>query len=769
MRLLRVVFILSLWTLSGLHANINISNDSPSYNLASEMVWKSADVETDFVDIMLRMPADHWNEAPDDNMSLGIVDGIYWFKSEITVSQPGTWLLELNNPTLKEFEIWLIDPDQTIKDVAHSGLTFPYPEGRDILHPDFFYALTFNLVGKHTLMFRVVQKGFLDLPAQLKTPIHALQKDNADTYNRGIYYGLFACVLIFAVTYYLITRDISFLAFSVFISGFTLLFGYVDGIIPTTISAHYPSINLILLQISIPIMTIGIAWFGYSFFKTPKELYWLKIVFLTHVVLGCLLLFVSFFIPVFWTVLIGIMLVVVSIFESLVLGSILIIKVRDRIAIPFTLAWAFFGGYIIFIALSVYGIIPYAIHDVLNTLKRIYAIQMMFLFAALAMRLRRLEYESIRAKSESRSKTELLTRVSHEIRTPMNGILGLTKMLDEHINDEQGKEYQRLIQDSGESLLRIVNDLLDSRQIEEGKFELVNAPMPIFEVIESVFNILSNQIQEKHLVPILDLPENRDLWIISDEIRIRQILTNLIGNAIKFTDEGSVKCEALAERNAERIRITISDTGKGIPPKDQKRIFEPFEQAGRTKTEIYSGTGLGLYITHHLAELLQGTLELESEVGKGTSFTFTLPLIKTTKPVTHETEASESRLTGLRILAAEDNPTNQIILKNLLKALGHHCTIAQNGLDVVSEYKQGRFQLVLMDCEMPLLDGYDATRLIREYEQSISLEPVPIIALTAHADADHLDKVKQVGMDDLLTKPIRQLTLSSTIQNAMTR
>jgi signal transduction histidine kinase/CheY-like chemotaxis protein len=766
---MRTILVLWLTALTGIQADVIVDQQTTAYNLAEHMLWQDADVETDFVDIMLNLTDDRWQPSPDENMSLGIVKGTYWFKSELAIQQTGTWLLELNNPTLREFEIWLVDPSENIEKIAHSGLQFVYPVGREILHPDFYYQLNFSEHGKYTLMLRVTQSGFLDLPLELKSAIYALQADNSDSYSRGFYYGLFSCVLIFAVTYFLITRDISFLAFSVFICGFSLLFGYVDGIITTTISAGLPFLNLALLQISIPVMTIGIAWFGYTFFDIPGSLTWLGKILFAQIALGCTLLLISFLIPIYWTVLFGILLVVVSIFESLLLGIILILKTKDKIAIPFTLAWAFFGGYIIFIALSVYGIIPFAIHDILSSLKTTYAIQMLFLFIALAMRLRNLESETIQARSESKSKTELLTRVSHEIRTPMNGILGLTKMLDDHIKDEQGAEYQRLIKDSGESLLRIVNDLLDSRQIEEGKFELVNTPTPIFEVIRSVFSILSSQMQDKQLVPILELPANTDLWIIGDEIRIRQILTNLIGNAIKFTDAGSVKCLAVINEKTKTFQITISDTGRGIAPDDQERIFEPFEQAGRSKTEIYSGTGLGLYITHHLAELMQGTLSLESEVGKGTSFVLTLPLIETARPQQRETESPESQLTGLKILVAEDNPTNQIIIKNLLKALGHHCTVAQNGLDVVSEFKQGRFQLILMDCEMPLLDGYDATRLIREYEHSISLEPVPIIALTAHANTDQLEKVNQAGMNDLLTKPIRQLKLNSTIQNVMTQ
>jgi len=765
MRLLILLAIILLCPALGEATNITV--DKNSFKLAEKMRWHKATPNLDQLDVVLKLPSEFWHPAPDNDMTLGFVHSIFWVRSELTVQQAGTWLLETNNPTLQEISVWLINEDLDVQKIGFSGLKFPFGEGREFNLPDFIFPVSFKNKGNYTLLYRIQQNGFFDLPAQLRSATDLINTEAKHAYERGLYYGFFLSVLFITLVYLVTTRDLSFLAFAAFISGFTLFFGYVDGVSAQYFWPLFPALNKNVLHLSIPLMDVGIAWFALTFFNIPKSLIWLKYLLISQIIIALCIALFSFFIGISTVITLSLLLALISIASSLLIGFILMIKYHEKIAIPFTVAWIFFGGYILFISLSITNILPFSVNDVLSSLKSAYAIQMCLLFAALAMRFRTVESESIRAKSQNNSKTELLTRVSHEIRTPMNGILGLSKILGSHIKDSEGQQYRHLIIESTESLLGIVNDLLDSRQIDEGRIEILDTPIKVTDIVRSTFEILQLQITEKGLQAHLTLPENNIRWTLGDEVRLRQIIINLIGNAIKFTQKGSIHCELIHDTNKKEYQLSVTDTGKGISKSDQSRILLPFEQATRSKTEIYSGTGLGLFITNHLIHLMKGKLNIQSELGEGTSITVTIPAITTSAPANSIISDDTSANRNLKILIAEDNQSHQIIIRNILEKQNHDLTVVENGQAAFESYKENTYDLILMDCEMPIKDGYEAATDIRKFETDSNRRRTPIIALTAHAIDEHLEKIINAGMDAQATKPIKWANLN-TIINKLT-
>jgi signal transduction histidine kinase/CheY-like chemotaxis protein len=381
----------------------------------------------------------------------------------------------------------------------------------------------------------------------------------------------------------------------------------------------------------------------------------------------------------------------------------------------------------------------------------------------------RLRAAQLKAEAANLSKSEFLANMSHEIRTPLNGVVGVAELLAKADLPKREHDMVEIIRNSGQSLERLLSDVLDLARVEAGQLTVESAPFHAGDLVRSVAGLARLRADEKSLALRVDIAPELEGWFLGDATRVRQILTNLVSNAVKFTAAGSVTIEAQSIGEG-RLQFSVVDTGVGFDSEAKSRLFARFQQADGSITRRFGGSGLGLAISRQLASLMGGELDCESEPGHGSRFWFVAPFARAAVPASLEDAASATALLpdrAVRVLVADDHATNQTVIRMMLDQFGVDVVLVDNGVEAVAALDRETFDLVFMDMQMPVMDGLESTRAIRQTERAAGRRPTPVIMLSANALPEHVEASRQAGADGHVSKPVTAASLLAALNAAL--
>lgn len=714
-----------------------------------------------------------------ENANTGFTDHFYWlnFSVQNNTTEPLVYYLETARPITDYVYLYTQTPDGAIKK-QQSGDAVPFNE-RDFNHR--------KSVFKVTLAPNQITNFYLNLKSDGEVLNLGLELHTADdfiisTYNEQLVYGIFYGIIFLAsITYlffYFALRDKSFLYYSLYVITIGLMQFSLDGM---WFQYFGPSAGMLSLKgviLFASLATLFFGKYGKSFLKINHSLPLLNKLYVGHAYATGLLLVLIVLpiqIPTFSYLYIN----ALALFILFTLMGTIVTMYVKRIPVDpfFTVGIGSLAlGMTVFI-LNNFGVIPNSFLTE-NSSKLGTGAEVIFLSLSMSNLIRKLKSEKEKAQTIALKKSEdmnelksyFMSNMSHELRTPLNAIMGIADVMLKEGLDEKVRSNFEVIKYSSLSLLSSVNDVLDFSQIERGELKLNNhdfEPIPLFTQIK---NNANKQAADKELVFTFEVDERIPKTLHGDSVRFTQIINNVLNNAIKFTNVGYIHVKIhLLNRHDDKadLQIIISDSGVGIPKDKMDTIYESFMQESISNTRKFGGLGLGLSIVKKLVDLHHGQIEMESKIGRGTKCTLVLPFtIAADAPVVVDAKPPvvSTQSQSLNVLVVEDNSMNQLLMKMILKQWKDtKFAMANHGGECLTMLQQDRYDVILMDLQMPVMDGYEAATAIRAGEAGVDNLNIPIIALTADVMEGTEQRVKQIGMDEYLTKPVNQELLYKTV------
>jgi two-component system, sensor histidine kinase LadS len=702
--------------------------------------------------------AQQFEHGDDEVFNAGYTRVVHWLRVTVPAEVPaGEWLFEIGYPLLDFVDLYVPQADGGWRHVE-TGDQRPFAE-RLLQHRNFVVPV--RLGAERTLYLRIATQSTLQVPLNLWSPQAFIEKSQPEQYLLGLYYGIILVMMVYNLFAYLLVRDTSYVYYLFYIVVQALLQASLNGLSAQYLfgqSAYWTNLSL---PLSLAGTILFATLFTHSFLDTPRNLPNMNRALWGLFAFSVICTVAIFFLPYAA----GIRL------TSLLAGTMTIVFfatglralwVGVRAARFFMLAWAVYLLAIQFRILLGFGVVP-------SNFLTLYspqigsALEVTLLALALADRItlerqekERLGRERAVAQAATAAKSEFLARMSHEIRTPINAVTGFTDLALRAADEPTRLDYLRQIRSASRSLLTIINDILDMSRVEAGKLALSIQDFQLRPLVASVRELFRPQADEKGVELALEVGDEVPAVLRGDPVRLEQVLVNLVANALKFTERGrvalAVTLEAATPQEAS-LRFAVSDTGIGIGVQERARLFEPFSQADESITRRFGGTGLGLAICKQLVELMGGRIGVDSTPGEGSTFHFNVRLgrVTTARQDTHPETELALQFPGARVLVVEDNALNQRLAKELLTQLGASVALAANGVEAVEAAGRERFDAILMDVQMPEMDGLEATRRIRAQDGGAA---VPILAMTAHALAGSREECLAAGMNDFIGKPI---------------
>ncbi len=754
-----------------------------------------------------RLQDSTWKRHDQDTVSFGYSPHAYWFRARLVNAEthPIKRIVAIDYPPFDHIRLMLVNDNRIVSEYV-TGDTLSFPQ-RPLFNANFRFPLELQPGQVYELYLRVHTEGSLKLPAVLWEKTALKVHDHRILMLDGIFFGALLLMALFNLFVWFSVREVSYLYYVLFVTSFAATFASLKGYAyqyfwPLQSDFNEKAVLLFLCSS----IVLGLA-FSRRFLQLPRYNPRLARVLLLVMGAAVLAALMTLLVPYHLAIKTCAILTVATGIICIVAG-VANYRTGNRSARFYVLAWSMLLLGVMCYPLTVMGVLP--AHPAFEYFPQIgELLEVLLLSFALADRINSERIEKMRlqqrvieeerkayqereahlktqieaqreeleaqqqlenTRAESTAKSQFLATMSHEIRTPMNGILGIAELMqDTPLSDTQRQQLD-VLQNSGKALLSIINDILDYSKIEAGKMDIELIDCDPAWLLEETRHTFAEAAQRKDLtfaIRVLDpLPQR----VRTDPTRLRQILGNLLRNALKFTSAGaitlSVRCIGTDDPTQCRLHFAVADTGVGILPEQRRFLFQPFSQVDASSARKFGGTGMGLTISQRLVELMGGEIGVESEPGKGSLFWFELPCAIVAVPVadTRPTNATDptpaaprqTSLEGLQVLIAEDNPVNTMVVKGLLKKLGMTADAVVNGALAVEarQAEPERYVAILMDCEMPVMDGYEATRVIRQWETEQQQSSIPIIALTAHAMQEHCERADAVGMSGHVAKPI---------------